>query len=97
MAEAAGLILVVNAGSSSLKLRLLDPGDAVVATADLPAVSGTSDAALIADAVSAWGAAARPTAVGHRVVHGGSRFSSATTIRIPWPASVAAIRAPTAP
>ncbi|HEX5827565.1 MAG TPA: acetate/propionate family kinase [Candidatus Limnocylindrales bacterium] len=80
MAEAAGLILVVNAGSSSLKLRLLDPADGVVATADLPAVSGAEDAALIADAVSGWGAAARPTAVGHRVVHGGSRFSSATLL-----------------
>jgi len=67
-------ILVVNAGSSSLKLRLLDQADAVVASADLPAVSGTTDARLVADAVAAWGGEAID-AVGHRVVHGGTVFT----------------------
>lgn len=72
-------ILVVNAGSSSLKLRLLDPSDAAVATADLPAVRGAADAQLVADAVAAWGG--EPIeAVGHRVVHGGTVFSSAALL-----------------
>jgi acetate kinase len=65
-------ILVVNAGSSSLKLRVLDAADAVVATADLPAPRGTTDAAAIADAVAGFGEIG---AVGHRIVHGGTRYS----------------------
>jgi acetate kinase len=35
-------VLVVNAGSSSLKLRLLDPGDRVVGSQDLPPPSGAA-------------------------------------------------------
>jgi acetate kinase len=70
VAGTAGLILVVNAGSSSCKLRLLGPDDAVRETADLPAIEG-SDAAVVADAIAGW---APPSAVGHRVVHGGTRF-----------------------
>jgi len=65
-------ILVVNAGSSSLKLRVLDATDAVVATADLPAPRGSTDAGLIADTVAGLGTIA---AVGHRVVHGGTRYN----------------------
>jgi acetate kinase len=71
VAEAPGLILVVNAGSSSCKLRLLGPDDAVLETADLSAIEG-SDAGLVSDAIGAWPA---PAAVGHRVVHGGTRFA----------------------
>lgn len=67
-------ILIVNAGSSSLKLRLLDAADDVVASADLPAVRGATDARLVADAVAAWGTDPID-AVGHRVVHGGSVFT----------------------
>ena len=81
-------ILVVNAGSSSLKLRLLDGNDAVLEEADLGAVGGSADAAQVADAVSAWGAA--PGAVGHRVVHGGTRYTAATLLT---DASIAEIRA----
>jgi acetate kinase len=81
-------ILVVNAGSSSLKLRLLDEGDVVVETADLPAVRGAADAQLVADAVSGW---APPGAVGHRVVHGGERFSAATVLDDPVVAAIAAL------
>jgi acetate kinase len=65
-------ILVVNAGSSSLKLRVLDAADAVVAKADLPAPRGSTDAGAIAEAVTAFGEIA---AVGHRIVHGGTRYS----------------------
>ena len=41
----SGRILVVNAGSSSLKLRVLDAADELVASADLPAPRGAADAA----------------------------------------------------
>ena len=65
-------ILVVNAGSSSVKLRLVDDADDVVATRDLPHLMGS-------DLVHALGAFLdqSPTidAVGHRVVHGGPDFT----------------------
>jgi acetate kinase len=64
-------VLVVNAGSSSLKLRLLDGDDAVVAAADLPADGD------VAGALRDWPA---PDAVGHRVVHGGTDFTAAARI-----------------
>jgi acetate kinase len=63
-------ILSVNAGSSSLKLRLLD-GSEIVESADLPP-DGDVPAAL-----RDWPA---PDAVGHRIVHGGTEFSSAVRI-----------------
>ncbi|MDN5749802.1 MAG: acetate/propionate family kinase, partial [Pseudonocardia sp.] len=58
-------ILVVNAGSSSVKLSLLD-GDEVVRQDSV----GPDDAG---DALGAF-LRERPEAVGHRVVHGGTRF-----------------------
>ncbi|MBI3748146.1 MAG: acetate/propionate family kinase [Chloroflexi bacterium] len=67
-----GRILVVNAGSSSLKLRVLDAGDAVVASADLPAPRGSTDAVAAAEAIRGFGPVG---AVGHRIVHGGTQFS----------------------
>ena len=70
--DAGARILVVNAGSSSLKLRVLDAADAVVATADLPAPRETADAGAIAEAVAGFG---KIGAVGHRIVHGGTRYS----------------------
>jgi acetate kinase len=70
-------VLVVNAGSSSLKLRLLDPADEVVASADLPADAGGFDTAAVADVIAGW---PRPDLVGHRVVHGGTEFSAAVRI-----------------
>ena len=66
-------ILVVNAGSSSLKLRVVGPDDAVVATADLPAPRGTADRDAMAAAIRGLGPV---DAVGHRVVHGGTAFSA---------------------
>lgn len=59
-------VLVVNAGSSSLKLRLLDATDAVLASADLPPDGS------VADAIRDWPC---PDAVGHRIVHGGTEFT----------------------
>lgn len=60
-------VLVVNAGSSGLKLRLLAGDDTVERTAD--ATPGDDVAEVLRD----W---PRPDAVGHRVVHGGTRFST---------------------
>jgi acetate kinase len=70
-------ILVVNAGSSSLKLRLLDAEDVVVGSSDLPALGGDVDRAAVREAISAFGPI---DAVGHRVVHGGTAFSSAVPL-----------------
>jgi acetate kinase len=70
-------ILVVNAGSSSLKLRMLDPDDHVVASDDLPAVSGAADQARIARAIGGYG---RIDAAGHRIVHGGTDFSASVRV-----------------
>ena len=49
--SAAGRVLVVNAGSSSLKLHVLDPADAVTARADLPAPRGAADDSQIKSAI----------------------------------------------
>src|SRR6266511_4873692 len=64
-------VLVVNAGSSSLKLRVLDAADEVVASEDLPAPRGETDAAAVAEAIERFGPV---DAVGHRIVHGGRQF-----------------------
>ena len=69
---AAGRVLVVNAGSSSLKLRVLDPADAVTARADLPAPRGAADASEIRSAIESLGPI---DAVGHRIVHGGTLYT----------------------
>jgi len=66
-------VLVVNAGSSSLKLRVLDARDELVRRRDLPALDG-------ADLRAALGAFADESppleAAGHRVVHGGARLTA---------------------
>jgi acetate kinase len=66
-------VLVVNAGSSSLKLRLLGGGDEILLAEDLVAESGAFDAKRVESVVGP--VADRVDAVGHRVVHGGGRFS----------------------
>jgi acetate kinase len=65
-------VLVVNAGSSSLKLRLVGGDDEVLARQDL----GPEDAP--GDALRELGA--RADAVGHRVVHGGPRLTAPARI-----------------
>ena len=71
-------VLAVNAGSSSLKMRLLDPDDRVVASADLPAPHGDPAATtVIREALAGFGPV---DAAGHRVVHGGTLFSSAVLV-----------------
>jgi len=63
-------ILVVNAGSSSLKLRLLGDDDEVLGTEDLSPVDQLGDD----DLGRALGKLGRFDAVGHRIVHGGDRY-----------------------
>ena len=70
-------VLVVNAGSSSLKLRVLGPADEVIASADLSPWDGSPDAPGLRDFLGGLTAIG---AVGHRVVHGGHRFTAATPI-----------------
>ncbi len=70
-------VLVVNAGSSSLKLRLLDAADSVEQTADLPAGPEGFDTSALADVLTGW---PRPDVVGHRIVHGGTVFTGPVRI-----------------
>jgi acetate kinase len=64
-------VLVVNAGSSSLKLRLLGDDDTVEQTAD--AKPGADLDGLLRH----W---PDPDAVGHRIVHGGTRFTDPVVV-----------------
>jgi acetate kinase len=81
-----GPVFVLNAGSSSLKYQLVDPGSGEVSASgtierigepgsDLPDHEAAVRAALgrLADT-------AAPVACGHRVVHGGDRFGGPTVI-----------------
>jgi acetate kinase len=70
-------ILVVNAGSSSLKLRLLGPGDELLADTDIAAPRAEVDERALAGWIAGAGAI---DAVGHRIVHGGERFREAIRI-----------------
>jgi acetate kinase len=65
-------VLVVNAGSSSLKLRVLGPGDAVTTALDLSPWDGSADDARLRRFL---GGLRGVGVAGHRVVHGGSRFT----------------------
>jgi len=70
-------VLVANAGSSSLKLRLLESDDRLVASIDLPAPRGRAEASAIADALESL---APVDVVGHRIVHGGTEFTRAVRV-----------------
>ena len=70
-------VLVVNAGSSSLKVRLLDPADEVVAHLDLGDWSGEHETEEIIEFVRGLD---RVDAVGHRIVHGGTTFTAPVVI-----------------
>jgi acetate kinase len=70
-------VLVVNAGSSSLKLRLLDGDDALLADEELSAAPHGFEegaAAAIVERLDGVGA------VGHRFVHGGARLAAAVRL-----------------
>ena len=64
-------VLTVNAGSSTLKLRVLDEDGSLVTERDAPVTAGEDGSAVIAGALDG---VARIAAVGHRVVHGGAEF-----------------------
>jgi acetate kinase len=70
-------ILVVNAGSSSLKLRLLGPDDAVEASYDIDRWDGGAGPEVV-DRLGE--ASAGAGAVGHRVVHGGAHLRDPTVL-----------------
>ena len=70
-------VLVVNAGSSSLKLRLLGEHDTIEHSADLPASAAGLDTSRLADVVQDWD---EPDVVAHRIVHGGRRFTGPVLI-----------------
>lgn len=67
-------VLVVNAGSSSLKLSVLDEGDEVVERQDLERWDG--GAADVTEAAAGWDF----DAIGHRVVHGGLGLTEAVVV-----------------
>ena len=71
-------VLIANAGSSSLKLSLLDSDDAELWGRELDAPRAIVDANAVAAALA--GLPAAPHAVGHRIVHGGERFQAAVRI-----------------
>ena len=68
-------VLVVNAGSSSTKLRVLDDTDTVAADVDM----GPPDPA-VADAAVRLASAEDVSASVHRIVHGGSDFRHAVLV-----------------
>jgi acetate kinase len=69
-------VLVVNAGSSSLKLSVLD-GDRLCDGKELRAAGGEVDPGELAAAVDELGPV---DVVGHRIVHGGTRFLKAVKV-----------------
>ena len=71
-------MLVVNAGSSSVKLSLLGPGDEPLASRELAAPRSDVDPGELADALSAG--LGEADAVGHRIVHGGALFRDPVVI-----------------
>jgi acetate kinase len=64
-------VLTVNAGSSSLKLRLLDEDSSLLASSDLATNRGQVAQENVESAIADF---PTPDAVGHRIVHGGERF-----------------------
>lgn len=65
-------ILVVNAGSSTLKLRVIEDDNTVSESDDLAAIGSGTDPGQVARVVEGYG---RIDAVGHRIVHGGTWFT----------------------
>lgn len=70
-------ILVVNAGSSSLKLSVLDDADGLLGSETVDAPVGRIDESALRTAISANSPI---DAVGHRIVHGGTEFTQPVLI-----------------
>jgi acetate kinase len=74
-------VLVLNAGSSSVKLRVVEPDGAVAHRADLDAPHGRpADGALERTVIRLAREAGGVDAVGHRVVHGGAEFTGPAVV-----------------
>ncbi len=71
-------MLVVNAGSSSVKLSLLGPGDETLALRELEAPRSEVDPGELREALSSG--LGEADAVGHRIVHGGALFRDPVVI-----------------
>lgn len=71
-------VLVVNAGSSSVKLTLLDGGDTTIASRELEAPHAQVDPDRLRATLDSQ--LCEADAVGHRIVHGGERFREAVRI-----------------
>jgi len=65
-------VLTVNAGSSSLKLRLVGDDDGLLMNAELSATAGRADPEQLRETLEGMRDA---DAIAHRVVHGGTRFT----------------------
>ena len=73
----AAPVLVVNTGSSSVKLRVVEPDGGVRLRVDLgPATAAGVEAELEAQ----LGAVSQVGVVGHRIVHGGDRFTASVVV-----------------
>jgi acetate kinase len=70
-------VLVVNAGSSSLKVSVVDGDDRILADHELESPGGRLDEAGLEKAIRGMEGL---DAAGHRVVHGGARFQAAVRI-----------------
>jgi acetate kinase len=70
-------VLVVNAGSSSLKVSLVGPDDVVLAHREFQVSGGAFEDGPLEEATRAMEGI---EAVGHRVVHGGPRYSKSVRI-----------------
>jgi acetate kinase len=70
-------VLVVNAGSSSLKVSVVDGDDGILADNEFESPGGRLDEAGLGKAIREMNGL---DAVGHRVVHGGARFQASVRI-----------------
>ena len=70
-------VLVVNVGSSSIKLSVIADGRESLASFDVEVHDSAATRAAIEEALSDSGL---PDAIGHRIVHGGTRFCGPTLL-----------------
>jgi acetate kinase len=76
-------VLVLNAGSSSVKYRLLEPGSGerlAQGTVERVKDAGEAVGQVVRDLDDALRQVGKVVAVGHRVVHGGDRFTGPTVV-----------------
>lgn len=82
-------LLILNAGSSSLKASVLDDADALLFDEELPPVSGD---VLVSELRSLLERAPLLDAVAHRVVHGGAQYRQAIRLDADADGQLAALR-----